>query len=128
MCTYQQIAKLFFAALLVLTQSGFSFIAAAQDEEQSPLYAQAQRSAQRDGYILITTSALKQLLEQQPDLLLVDVRFPYEFASGHIPEAVSLPVDLRDRGDLPPGRRQTMLDVFGPDKGRTIVVYCRDFR
>ena len=97
-------------------------------EETSPLFTQAQRTADRDGYTLITTPELRRLMDERPDVLLVDVRFAYEFVSGHMPEAVSLPVDLRDRGDLPPERRQAMLETFGPDKGRPIVVYCRDFR
>ncbi len=97
-------------------------------EETSPLYVQAQRSASRDGYELITTAGLKQLLDAQPDILLVDVRFAYEFAQGHIPGAISLPVDLRDRGDLSRDRRQAFLDALGPDRERRIVVYCRDFR
>lgn len=97
-------------------------------EETSPLYVQAQRGADRDGYELITTTGLKQLLDARPDVLLVDVRFAYEFAQGHIPGAVSLPVDLRDRGDLSRERRQAFLDALGPDKERPIVLYCRDFR
>jgi phage shock protein E len=97
-------------------------------EETSPLFIQAQRSADRDGYALITTRELRRLMDESPGVLLVDVRFAYEFASGHMPEAVSLPVDLRDRGDLPRDRRQAMLDIFGSDKDRPIVVYCRDFR
>ncbi len=97
-------------------------------EETSPLFTQAQRSASKDGYTLTTTQELHRLMNEEPNVLLVDVRFSYEFVSGHMPEAVSLPVDLRDRGDLPPERRQAMLDTFGPDKDRPIVVYCRDFR
>lgn len=45
-----------------------------------------------------------------------------------MPGAVILPVDLRDRGDLSPERRNAFLEALGPNKGRTIVVYCRDFR
>ncbi len=97
-------------------------------EQTSPLFTQAQRSASKDGYTLITTPELRRMMDEKPNVLLVDVRFSYEFVSGHMPEAVSLPVDLRDRGDLPPDRRQAMLDTFGPDKDRPIVVYCRDFR
>ena len=97
-------------------------------EETSPLFTQAQRTADRDGYALITTPELRRLVDENPNVLLVDVRFAYEFAAAHIPESVSLPVDLRDRGDLSKERRQAMLDTFGPDKDRPIVIYCRDFR
>ncbi len=122
------------AVSLFLLSSAWPALAAPQGsvvqaaEETSPLFTQAQRSADRDGYTLITTPELRRLMDENPDVLLVDVRFSYEFVSGHMPEAVSLPVDLRDRGDLPPERRQAMLDTFGPDKDRPIVIYCRDFR
>jgi phage shock protein E len=46
--------------------------------------------------------------------LLLDVRTPGEFAGGHLPGAVNIPVD-----DLPAELRQL------PDPGRVIVVYCR---
>ncbi|PTN35155.1 hypothetical protein C6366_11600 [Desulfonatronum sp. SC1] len=114
-----------------LAVSLFLLITACPDlaaEETSPLFTQAQRIADRDGYALITTLELRRLMDEKPNVLLVDVRFAYEFVSGHMPEAVSLPVDLRDRGDLSPERREAMLDTFGPDKDRPVVVYCRDFR
>ena len=43
------------------------------------------------------------LLQQQPDVFVLDVRTPAEFASGHIPSAHLIPVDeLEDRlGELP---------------------------
>jgi len=100
----------------------------ADQEADSPLYRQAQRSAERDGYRLITTAGLRELLLANPEVLLVDVRFAYEYAAGHMPGAVSLPVDLSDRGDLPAVRRQAFKDVLGADKDRIIVTYCRGFR
>ena len=122
------------ALILLLVLSNWSALAAPRNsavqtaEQNSPLFTQAQRNASRDGYTLLTTPELKRLLEQNPDVLLVDVRFSYEYASSHMPDAVSMPVDLRDRNDLPRERRQAMLDTFGADKDRPIVVYCRDFR
>lgn len=113
---------------LLLTLGCTSASAYSTEEESSPMYAQAQRVAQKEGYELITTDQLQDLLARDADLLLVDVRFPYEFVAGHMPRAVNLPVDLRDRGDLPRERREQMLEVLGPDKDRTIVMYCRDFR
>lgn len=100
----------------------------ADQETGSPLFKEAQRAAERDGYRLITTAGLRELLLADPDVLLVDVRFNYEFAAGHMPGAVSLPVDLSDKGDLPAARRQAFEDVLGADKARIIVTYCRGFR
>ncbi len=44
--------------------------------------------------------------------ILVDVRTPAEYASGHVPTAVNIPVDVI--GERPPS----------PDKSALIVVYC----
>ncbi|MCX7632825.1 MAG: rhodanese-like domain-containing protein [Turneriella sp.] len=54
---------------------------------------------------------LKELLEGKA--LVVDVRTPAEFAAGHHPRAINIPVDQV------PAR----LKEFG-DKSRPIVVYC----
>ena len=102
--------------------------ALAGGEEQSALYARARAVAERDGYRTITTDALRELLGQDRDALLVDVRFDYEYAEGHIPGAVNMPVDLNDRGDLSGDRLQAIRNVLGEEKGRTIIIYCRDFR
>lgn len=47
--------------------------------------------------------------------LLVDVRTPGEFKTGHLPGAKLIPVD-----QLP-----SRLDEFGDEKDRAIVVYCK---
>ena len=114
--------------LAVLTALWCVTAGLADQEAASPLFQQAQRVAERDGYRLITTAGLRELLLADPDVLLVDVRFAYEYAAGHIPGAVSLPVDLTDRTDLSVERRQVFADVLGEQKGRNIVIYCRGFR
>lgn len=111
---------------VALFLSGRSAMAA--DESSSPLFEDARRTAERDGYTVLTTDALRELMRTDPTVLLVDARFPYEYEAGHIPGAVNMPVDLRDRGDLPPERRKAFTDVFGEEKGRPIVIYCRGFR
>ena len=102
--------------------------ATAADESESPLFQRARQEAEIDGYTVLTTEALRELLRTDPTVLLIDARFAYEYEAGHIPGAVNLPVDLRDRGDLPPERRKIFTDVLGEDKGRPIVIYCRGFR
>lgn len=47
--------------------------------------------------------------------LVVDVREPSEFASGHLPNAVNIPL----------GSVQTRLNELQKYKDRAIVVYCR---
>lgn len=56
-------------------------------------------------------SPLKEWLEGKA--LVVDVRTPGEFASGHHPRAVNIPVD----------QVQSRISEFG-DKSKPIVVYC----
>ena len=46
--------------------------------------------------------------------LLLDVRTPAEFAAGHVPGAVNIPIDALA------GR----LDELGPARDREVVVYC----
>ena len=53
------------------------------------------------------------LAENEPAHFLVDVRTPEEYAAGHIPTAINLPV--AEIGDRPPT----------DDKSALIVVYCR---
>ena len=70
------------------------------------------------GYLLfmrggdVTGSDARRLVEA--GARLVDVRTPEEFAAGHIPGAVNIPVQELDRriGELEP-------------KENTVVVYCR---
>lgn len=56
-------------------------------------------------------SPLKQLLDG--GALVVDVRTPAEFASGHHPRAVNIPVD----------QVESRVNEFG-DKSKPVVVYC----
>ena len=117
---------LWLACVAALILVGFP--APAADESESPLFQRARQEAEQDGYTVLTTEALRTLLRTDPTVLLVDARFAYEYEAGHIPGAVNLPVDLRDRGDLPPERRKVFTDVFGGDMKRPIVIYCRGFR
>jgi phage shock protein E len=62
----------------------------------------------------LSSRELSDMLAATPDgLTLVDVRTPDEYASGHIPGAVNIPVD--QIADNPPAA----------DKQALIVVYCR---
>ena len=50
--------------------------------------------------------------------LIVDVRTPEEYSTGHYPGALNIPVD-----DV-----ETRLAEFGEDKGKEIIVYCKSGR
>ena len=114
--------------ILILAAASLAVPALAEEEELSPLFTRARAIAEREGYTAVTTDALRQMLREAPDALLVDVRFSYEYSAGHIPGAVNMPIDLADRGDIPIQRRLEMENVLGPDRGRPIIIYCRDFR
>ena len=49
------------------------------------------------------------------DVVILDVRTPQEFAQGHIEGAVLIPVD----------EIETLAPTLLPDKGQTLLVYCR---
>ena len=96
-----------------------------QAAETTPAWRiQAQRDALRDGYRLIDRAELE---SNHAAFLILDVRPDYEFRQGHLPGAVNLEFDLADRLDLNADKRKALLQVLGPDKDRTIVVYCRSY-
>ncbi len=59
-----------------------------------------------------------EMMEQETDHLIVDVRTAEEYASGHIPEAINIPVETIGSDPIPEL----------PDTDQTIFVYCRSGR
>ena len=55
------------------------------------------------------------MMESETGYLIVDVRTPQEYAEGHIPHAINVPLDTI--GTNPPAEL--------PDKAQMIFVYCR---
>ncbi len=49
----------------------------------------------------IAVDELRHRLTGQPDLQVLDVRRPAEYQSGHVPDALSIPLSELDRADLP---------------------------
>ncbi len=64
-------------------------------------------------YADVTVAEAKALIEERPDMVILDVRTPSEFDDGHIEGAINIPVD-----DLS-GR----LDELSKDD--ELLVYCR---
>lgn len=64
---------------------------------------------------LITPEAAKQMLAENPDIILLDVRTPAEYAEGHIAGSMLLPFDqiIARQNELP------------EDKSAPIIIYCR---
>nr|WP_029895895.1 rhodanese-like domain-containing protein [Desulfohalovibrio reitneri] len=112
------------AAILLL----FILASAAPAEERPIWWDDAQRQAERHGYHLIDTPALRKLLAGDPDALLLDVRPDYEYRAGHIPGAVNMSFDLAEADRLPKEKKEDFRDLLGCDLKRPVVVYCRGFR
>lgn len=69
-----------------------------------------------DGYTEITPEAAKEMMDADPDAVILDVREQSEFDTGHVPGAVLLPV-----GTI----TQESAGALLPNKETTVLVYCR---
>ena len=63
----------------------------------------------------VTGDEAQKMMESETGYLIVDVRTPQEYAEGHIPHAINVPLDTI--GTNPPAEL--------PDKAQMIFVYCR---
>jgi rhodanese-related sulfurtransferase len=70
----------------------------------------------------ITPAELFRWIEDKPDLLIVDVREPDEYARGHLPKSVNIPRGiLETSADLVYQKRHPILSRA---RGRSVVLYC----
>ena len=97
-------------------------------EEQPLWWEQAEAEARREGYDLITLDELESLYQSGKDFVILDVRPDYEYKRAHLPEAANLEFHLGERLTLDPAKRMEFEKLLGPNKDRTIVIYCRSFR
>ena len=104
------------------------FTPPAHGNENQIWWTSAEAEAEREGYGLIDDRTLGQRVKAGEEMLILDARADYEFAAGHIPGAVNMEFDLGDRTDLSEDKRQKLGKILGPDKTRTVIIYCRSFR
>ena len=83
------------------------------------ILASARPQPESQNWTTLTAREAKKRLEEDPDIILLDVRTQAEYDGGHIPDAVCLPVETFGDGDL-----TTLL----PDKNAEIFIYCRSGR
>ena len=88
------------------------------------------RDAQRGGYQLVGTEELKAWIDAGKDMVIVDT-MPYEdsYKVNHVPGAVQFlfPIPDMPEWDLKETAGKTQDDfvkLLGPDKTKTIVIYC----
>ncbi len=69
-------------------------------------------------YKQITMQEAAEIISSEGEYIILDVRRPDEFASGHIPGAINVPNETISSSDIPEL----------PDKEQMILVYCRSGR
>ena len=73
---------------------------------------------QPNNYRQITMDEAVNMMAQETDYIILDVRRPDEFAAGHIPNAINVPNESIGTSEIPEL----------PDKDQLIMVYCRSGR
>jgi thiosulfate/3-mercaptopyruvate sulfurtransferase len=88
------------------------------------------REAQRGDYSLVTTDELKSWIDAGKEMVIVDT-MPYEdsYQKNHVPGAKQFlfPVPEMKSWDTKETDGKTQADfgaLLGPDKARTVVIYC----
>ena len=79
---------------------------------------QATSNNQTNTYRQITMDEAVDMMAQESDYIILDVRRPDEFAAGHIPGAINVANESIGTDDVPEL----------PDKNQLIMVYCRSGR
>ena len=69
-------------------------------------------------YRQITMDEAAEMMAEESDYIILDVRRPDEFAAGHIPNAINVPNETIGTAEIPEL----------PNKDQLIMVYCRSGR
>ena len=88
------------------------------------------REVQRGGYDLVTTEELKKWIDSGKEMVIVDT-MPYEasYKKEHVPGAdqflFPIPeMDAWDTKETDGKTQEDFVDLLGPDKDKTLVIYC----
>ncbi len=82
-------------------------------QPQTTISSTAISGGQQLCYKTISVSDANAMIQSSPNLLVVDVRTPQEYAQGHLKGATNIPLS-----DLP-------VQIGGLDRNRPILVYCQ---
>ncbi len=81
-------------------------------------FSLAVQAEDKKPYAVIETAALKNLIDSQAAVTVVDTRNPEEYADEHIPGAVNIPQKSFD----------TYAHLLPADKDSQVVFYCNGFK
>jgi rhodanese-related sulfurtransferase len=83
------------------------------------------REVTRGGYDIVSTEELKKWSDEKKSMLIIDT-MPYEdsYKKEHVPGAVQFEFPIPEVTSLDDKTKEAFLKMLGPDKDRTIVVYC----
>lgn len=71
--------------------------------------------SEKSGYRQISTDEAINIMKEEKDYIILDVRTPEEFKSKHIPGAINIPNEAIGTEEVPEL----------PDKEQLIMIYCR---
>jgi len=133
---FHAITKRMIAGLIVLglssTASAFSFGTDKFKEEvtKEESAVKLTREVQRGGYGIVTTAELKAMIDSGKDMLIIDT-MPYKdsYLKNHIPGAKQFLFPIPDMTswdskETDGKSQEDYAQLLGPDKNKTIVVYC----
>ena len=102
----------------------------AEEVTKEQIAVKLTREVQQGGYDVITTTELKGMMDAGKDMLIIDT-MPYEasYLKNHVPGAKQFlfPIPDMKEWDTKETDGKTQQDfeaLLGPDKNKTIVVYC----
>ena len=121
-------------ALLVLTCSvtilslpltGIAFGLGAKEKETEKIAVKFAREVIKGNYKIVTTGELKQWLDQEKDMLIVDTMpFKDSYKKNHIPGALQFEFPIPEMSEMEDKTKTDFIKLLGPDKDRLLVFYC----
>jgi len=118
---------------LLLAGNAFAFLGKNKFEKEVDKEAGAVklvREIQRGGYDLVTTAELKQMIDENKEMVIVDT-MPYDasYKKAHVPGAVQFLFPIPDMATWndaeTAGKSEADYEaLLGADKEKTIIVYC----
>lgn len=132
---HNRLISLLLTLLVCILASGSALALGFDNKFEKEVKAEQQavklvREVQRGGYDLVATDELKTWLDEGRDMLIVDT-MPYadSYKKAHVPGAVQFLFPIPDMNDWDSSAtagksRQDFEQLLGPDKDKTIVIYC----